>query len=120
MATKLPWRVYYSCTDGRTFDGAVEDAPVFHVLLIVERCPDHGRRIVSGGDYYCWIVEEARWRAVDFIGMVQYLSTSGWKRVLVGEMVDSELWNKTMQLAMSDPDFPVKTGFASYEHKGEQ
>jgi len=121
----IPWRVYY--TDGATYPGSESNqpcdpwvAPIFGCQIIVERDADHGRRIVSGGDFYVWVVEEERWRACDQWGMIQYMAKPGPKRFMVGEMIASDGWNALMRRAMTDPDFPVKTGYSPYEAKGER
>ena len=107
-------RVYYG--DGSTYDGSVENTPIFEVLLIVERDKDHGRIIVSGGDYY--IYDDGRWLAVDFVSMLQYMARPGMeKRFLVGVMVHSEKWNDAVRRARSDPDFPPQTALSAYETK---
>jgi len=47
LAKSPDFRVYYS--DGSTYDGVVENAPIYEVLLILEKDKLHGRRIVFGG-----------------------------------------------------------------------
>ena len=112
----MKYRVYYS--DGSTHDsGDPYDTPIWGVLAIVELSKRHGRRVVSGGDYYVW--SGTRWMSVDGIGMVQYLAKLGARavRVLVGEMVDEELWQDTMRMANTDPDFPERTAYDPYEYR---
>ena len=109
----MNWKVYYS--DGSTYTGSVEIAPVLEVLLIVERDEKHGRKIVSGGDFYTF--HNGRWQSVDYFGMIQYLVRPGLKRVLVGVMTDSDTWNDTVRRARNDPDFPDQTALHSYETK---
>ena len=104
------FRIYYA--DGSTFDGEPFDAPFFGVLCIVEKDADHGRRIVTQGDYYVW---ESRWRNVDFIGLVDYLAQPGNRKVICGRLVDNDTWNATIKRANEDPDFPERTGTHSYE-----
>jgi hypothetical protein len=82
--------------------------------VIVEKDQDHGRRIVSNGDYYVW---ENRWRNVDFVGMIDYLHRPGPRKVLCGQYVDNDLWNATFKRAREDADFPVKTGYGFHEPK---
>ena len=108
----IDFRVYYS--DGSTYEGAVESTPIFEVLMIVERDADHGRRLVSNGDYY--IYDDGKWLAVDFVGMLQYMARPSMeKRFLVGVMVHSEKWNNVVRRARSDPDFPTQTALSAYE-----
>lgn len=107
------WRIYYD--GGATYTGDPWLAPVFGVLIIVVRDRDHGFRLISNGDYYCWITKEETWRQVDYIGMVDYLQQPGPKRVLFGRMISTNAWNEAVKAAMNDPDFPPKTGFAQNE-----
>lgn len=107
------FRIYYA--DGSTFDGDAFNAPFFGVLLILEKDKEHGRRIVSNGDYYVW--ENTRWRAKDFIGMIDYLQQPGAKRVIAGRMVDNDAWNAAYAIADSDPDFPIRTAHHFHEKK---
>jgi hypothetical protein len=114
----LDFRVYYR--NGVTWDGGdPSQAPAFGVLLIVERDPTHGRRIVSNGDYYIWKKDHNRWWPQDFIGLVDYLANDGWCKVIFGAQVPNEEWNETFRRAMNDPDFPAKTGHDRFEIKGE-
>jgi hypothetical protein len=104
-------RVYYA--DGTTYAGEVFGAPAWGVLCIVERSAEHGRQIVSGGDYYWY--EFGHWWAGDFIGMIDYLARPGARKVLIGRMVSNEVWLDTWKRANADPDFPARTAFAIYE-----
>ena len=108
------FRVYYA--DGSTYDGPVESVPIFEVLVIVERDADHGRRLVSGGDFYVW--DDGKWLACDQFTMFQYLARPGLnKRVLIGVMVHGDRWNEIARRARYDPDFPDQTGYHVYERK---
>ena len=46
----------------------------------------------------------------DIIGMFDYLTIPGPKRVLVGRMVEKEYFYKIVKQANEDPDFPQRTG----------
>lgn len=107
----MDFRVYYA--DGTTYDGDAMGAPALDALLIVEKDADHGRRIVSGGDYFVW--EGGRWWAVDQVGMYTYLVRTGPRRVLIGRMVSNEHYAETWRRAESDTDFPLRTAFGVYE-----
>lgn len=110
----MDWKVYY--TENRTYNGSVENVPIWEVLLIVERDRNHGRKIVSGGDYY--IFDNERWQSVDSVGMLQYMARPGmYKRFLVGVMIDDDDWNEVVKKARNDPDFPVQTALHGYETK---
>lgn|SRR5512135_757499 len=109
----MNYRVYYA--DGSVYAGEPWNAPAWGVLVIVEKDPDHGRRLVSAKDYYIWDEDNSRWWSVDFIGMVDYLGRPGKKRVLFGRTVPNEEWYDVMRIANEDPDFPVRTGWGSKE-----
>ena len=104
------FRIFYA--DGSTYSGDVYDAPAFGVLLIVEKDKDHGRRIVSNGDYYVW---DGRWWSKDFVGLIDYLAQPGPRKVLIGRMVDNALWNETFKRANEDAEFPVRTAYGVFE-----
>ena len=104
----VQFKIYYA--DGTTFTGSPFNAPALNVILILERSKDNGRRVVSGGDYFVWGTKAERWWSVDRPGMFQYLCDLGPRRVLLGRMVDNDIWNGTWRTAMSDPDFPPKGG----------
>lgn len=110
------FKVFYA--DGETYTGDAYNAPVLGVLAIVEKDAEHGRRIVSLCDYYCWADrgDGLRWWGVDFIGMIDYLMMPGPKRVLIGRLVANPVYSAIYQQAMSDPEFPVKTAFAPCHH----
>lgn len=105
------FKVYYA--NGETYAGDPFEAPAWGALLIVESDPDHGRRIVSNLDYFVWLGH--RWRSVDFIGLIDYLAQPGPRKVLIGRMVDNDLWYETWRRAESDPDFLPRTGRHPYE-----
>lgn len=106
------FRVYYA--DGSTFDGDPFEAPGLGVLLVVEKDEEHGRRIVSGGDYFVW---NERWWAVDQMGMIDYLLQPGPRKVLIGRMVSNEDYRKVYTAADTDADFPVRTAFGVFEQQ---
>ena len=115
MQTKdIEFKIYYS--NGETYVGDVAYAPIWETLIIVERDEEHGRKIVSGGDYF--IYDNEKWIACDFVTMLQYMAKDGmYKRFLVGVMVTSEVWQDAMLKARSDPDFPTQTALHTYESK---
>lgn len=111
----IPFRIYYD--EYETYDGDPYLAPGFGALLIVEADKDHGKRIVSGADYFIWDDrgEGERWWAVDFVGMIDYLGRPGTRKVLIGRMVANSVWNSIYKRALDDPDFPIKTAYSCYE-----
>jgi len=106
------FRVYYD--GGATYDGDVWLAPAWGVLCIVEADPDHGRRIVSNGDYYVW--QDGRWWDVDYVGLVDYLARPGARKVLIGRLVSNEEYGRAYNAANNDPEFPARTGYGNQEH----
>jgi len=109
MSNKLLFRVYYK--GGSTYIGPVENTPTDNVLVIVEFSNQHGRRLVSNGDYYCWDDKLQRWFPGDFIHFIQYMREPGMKRALFGRTVGPDEWNETMKRANSDPDFPTRSAY---------
>lgn len=107
------FRVYYE--GGATYDGDPWGAPGLGVLVIVESDPDHGRRLVTGGDYYVW--REERWWSVDWIGMIDYLLQPGPRKVLIGRITTNEIYRDTYIRADSDPDFPARTAYGCMEKR---
>ena len=105
------FRVYYH--GGETFSGNAFDAPFFGVLLILETDREHGRRMISEADYYVW--EDGRWWGKDQIGLIDYLSTPGEKKVICGRMVSNEDYASARKAADSDEDFAERTGYHVYE-----
>jgi hypothetical protein len=67
------YRIYYA--DGEIYSDDPFNAPGLGVLLVVESDPEHGRRIVSGGDYFVW--DDGRWWPKDQIGLIDYLLQPG-------------------------------------------
>jgi hypothetical protein len=104
------FKVYY--TDGSTFTGDAFETPALNVLFIVEKSAEHGRRLISNGDYY--VYESHGWEAVDREGMFQYLCDKGPRRILLGRIVPNEQWNAIRAKAESDPDFPPRTSLNSF------
>jgi hypothetical protein len=114
------FRVYYSkYAQQETFDGSREnigETPVDEVLVIVQWDLDHGRKLVSGGDFYCWD-PEFFWIPCDRETKDQYIRRPGLHRYLRGVMVHHEEWNRVVKLAREDPDFPPQSALHRYETK---
>lgn len=107
------FRIYY---DGQPpYDGPPYESPGLGVLVIVQEDRDHGRRLITQGDYYIW--RDERWWAVDFIGMIDYLLQPGPRKVIVGRKVDNEDYYAAVRSAERDPDFPTRTAWAMGEEK---
>lgn len=108
------YRIYYD--DGTTYQGDPYNAPAFGVLVIIEDDPEAGRVLIENGDYYCY--REARWYAMDIIGLFDYLASPGEKKVIFGRIVPNELFREVHKHAMEDTDFPKKTadGYLKSRH----
>lgn len=111
------YKIFYD--DGSTYTGNPENAPVFGVLVIVEDDKDYGRRMVHHFDYYCWDNrgDSMQWFPSDFTGLIDYLSSPGFKRVLIGRYVSDKLFTKIFTTALNDKDFKPITGI-NFPHNG--
>lgn len=112
----MDWKVYYE--DGTTFSGDASVAPVMGVLVIIEKDPLHGRRIITNADYYVWDDrgEGMHWWEADFVGLVDYLIKPGMKRVLIGRLTSNSVFQEVYDKAYNDPDFETKTAFSLRHH----
>lgn len=118
----MKYRVYYnpnSCHGLATFDGDESnwfEAPIHEVIVILQEDKEHGRKLLSGGDYYIWEGETIGWISCDRDTMYQYMARPGRdKRFLLGVMVSNELWNTIMKEARLTEDFPKQTALRKYE-----
>ena len=116
------FRVYYSdFHEIKTFtaytDEDISNTPIYEVLVIVQYDEQHGKKLISGGDFYIWD-DEIGWLACDHETRNMYMARGGWrKRYLIGAMVHQSQWVSTMKMARSDPDFPEQTALHLYESK---
>lgn len=108
----MDFRVYYD--GGAVYAGDPFDAPAWGVLVIVQTDHNHGRNLVMTKDYFVWT--GSKWMTVDYIGMLDYLSTPGHKKVLFGRMVEDEYFYTVVKRANEDPDFPERTAFSYNEN----
>lgn len=110
------FKIFYD--DGATYTGDPFSAPVLGVLVIVEDDAEHGRRLISGCDYFCWDDRGGGWRwwEADFVGLIDYLIRPGVKRVLIGRLVPSEVFSRVYHTALTCSDFHPKTAFAPGHH----
>ena len=109
------FKIYY--LGGRTYVGAIENAPTNFVLLIIVPDKEHGRRIISGGDVYIYNDANGRWSATDLLGFTQEIQLPGLYRIFLGVMAGSDEWNAAMRDARNDPEFPTQTALHYYERK---
>jgi len=112
----MDWRIYY--VDGSKFsstDGWWEDAPLFGVFAVVERCESTGRRVLYGTDYYyrpptdAWLeAMSCEWDG-DYTAKTDNLTPTLQK---YAPWIKWGMWTSNLKkdeilgLAMSDPDFP--------------
>lgn len=115
----IKWKIFYS--DGATFsskDGGPELAPARGVQVIALSDPDHGWSTQSGADYYVW---EDRgdghrwWGIINDMALGVYLDSPGWKKILIGHSIPSQVFSEIFARAQADPDFGSKTGFRRRE-----
>lgn len=103
----MPWKIFYF--DGSTFsnlDGAPQDAPGLGVLAIKQVDGVLGYEILHGDgprviDWYWW--EDRAWVSGDMAGLVQYLASPGWKKVLAGRSVHNDTFRAVMSAVINDP-----------------
>jgi len=105
----IDWRIYYS--DGTFFDssmGEPKDAPPHGVIVIVERDPVMGRAIISGWNWY-YHTGEAWWGS-DVHGLLDRLMHNlPTQAVKQGRMATTDIWRDTIDRAVLDEDFPLKS-----------
>lgn len=110
------FRIYYDPdNDIKTFDGDPYDAPFFGALAIVQKNNAHGRYVTSNFDYYVWKPDLQEWMGCDHIGLIDYLSRKGYRKVICGRMVEKEKFYRIVKMANEDPDFPKRTGWQKEE-----
>lgn len=118
----LRWKLYYA--DREPFsseDGSPFDAPGAGLEVIVQSDDAHGREVSCGGnmgrrdDYWWWVEDEQRWQCGDYAGLIDYLMLAGPRKVLFGRTICDEKFRAIYTRAMTDPGFPPKTGWRTYE-----
>lgn len=109
------WKIYY--LDGSTYAGDAWSAPAFYAILVIQKDPEHGRRIVAYTDYIVYDEQNDRWTGMDLVGMMQYMNLPGRKRVLFGYMIDNQKFNEIYKKAEEDTDFSERTAYAYKEVK---
>lgn len=101
----MNWRIYYD--DGKTYsseDGPVELAPAFGVIVILDRDVNIGWRLIVNCDYFVWDSRDGayHWWESNIIGLIDYLSRPGWKKVLVGRLIENSTYDAIFQRAYKD------------------
>lgn len=108
MGAEPRWRVYYA--DGSTYadtDGPLENTPGTGVQVIRYRQACGTPATCAAADYYCW--HKGQWWNRDDFGMKRHLAAAGWKKVIFGEVIETDAFQRIRDLAVNDPDFkPLK------------
>jgi hypothetical protein len=111
------WRIYYD--DESTYDsddGPPESAPPYGVLAIVFADRDHGRMVMNGWDWYFYHGTEENWWGADIHGLLdQLLHNLPVRALKQGRNAPAKVWKETLQRAMVDPDFPLKSATSKRE-----
>lgn len=114
------FRVYYSKhADQKIFDGHEDNiglTPVDEVLVIVQQDKEHGRKLVSKGDYYIWD-DDCMWLACDRETKDMYMRRPGMHRYLRGVMVSNAEFDEVMRKARLDLNFPEQTALHVFESR---
>lgn len=103
------WRIYYS--DGSTFDstmGGPEGAPPFGFVCAVGYDETGARYIMHGWDHYQWDVDTAQWWGMDLCGLFDRLTRNLVFAYKQGRTVTKTDFQRIMQTAHTDPDFPQR------------
>ena len=112
------WKIWYD--NGVVYSGNPEDAPGVGVLVIVQEDDRHGWECLEGKEYFYWEDKGkgAKWWAADREGFFDYMFNRPGKKVaLLGRFVEDDDFDRIHQEAMTDPDFPKKTGYDAKERK---
>ena len=106
----MKWRVYFD--DGMTFDssdGEPCDVPGHGILAIVEADDTHGRVVLNGWNWYYHDGEN--WWGCDVHGLLDRLTARlPTYAVSQGRMAPKYVFEDTLDRAVTDPDFPIKSG----------
>ena len=122
MSKRRPvWRIWYE--GGSSFsdlDGDPWDSPGWGVLVIMNRDPDSGRRAQSMSDFYLWRWDLGRWVGADFVGLLDYLAHyKGPCCVRMGRTVPNTEFQRVLELAEADPEFPIRSARQGDESAGK-
>lgn len=103
------WRIYYA--DGSTFDsnqGSPEDASPLGFICAVGYDESGARYIMHGWDHYCYDKETSQWWGMDLCGLFDRLTRNKVYAYKQGRTVTKADFQKIMQLAHKDVDFPIR------------
>lgn len=105
----MAWRIYYS--DGSVItseDKAVAALcykEISEVQVILQQHANGDWYSEYLADYYVWDAREEeipRWWGVDFGGLMVYLLQPGWKKILLGERLKAEVYDRIMAQVATD------------------
>lgn len=118
----IPFRIYYG--NGTTYSGPVASAPAVNVQAIV--CRDDATSpysvntlVLRDFDYYlyvrgCWLGVNGETDLIDHV-----LHTHP-ERVLKGRMIPHGDYERILHTALTDPDFPAKSGTSPGRERGRR
>lgn len=120
----MAWRIYYA--DGTTYsdeDGPVECAPGVGAQVVLQRSKTveverlyYKHHYVWSHQYGCWLgLGDQRAPGDGLFGLVHYLMTPGWKKVVSGESLPYEVFERILERALRDPDFAYKSAILPTE-----
>ena len=101
------WRVFYS--DLSTFDsddGEPHEAPTEGFICAVGYDERGKRYVMHGWDFYCW--KNNQWWGMNQFGLHDMLRRNDLYAYKEGRTVANSVWVKIQEMAVDDPDFPVK------------
>jgi len=113
----MKWKIFYD--DGSTFcdlDGSPYDAPARGVQVIAQEDEYVGRLMQIKCDYYWWTDKDG-WMAGDLFGLYDYLSISGYRKVIFGRMINYHQFRELYLKAESDSYLPPKSAFHHTERR---
>lgn len=105
----MQYKIFYRY--GETYRGDIDQAPMFGVMGIVVNDKEHGKRRITGGDFYIWSSFDDQWYAVDYAGLVIKMNRKGFYRILFGETVPPDEWDQYCKQMEKDPDFPPRSAW---------
>lgn len=108
----MRWKIWYG--DGRTFsdaDGTPAQAPAVNVQAIAQPDPKIGRFISTRSDFYLY--RDGKWWPVDWFGLLDHLMDMG--IVKAGRTIENESYDRIIQQALHDPNFPRKSAKSKRE-----
>jgi len=107
------FKVYYA--NGDMYSGTPDGAPLLGVALIMQSDKNHGRTVVTGGDFYVWNPERECWISGDKYTKQYYAEAMGWEIALAGVMMHLEDYIKVWKQAEADQDIPARTAYYANE-----